>query len=131
MSLTTRSPRPLRCARLVLATAVLMLGGGATAVATSEHFLQGQGLSAGNSYATGSSHTGTYYVQTVANHTACPAYDNSHAGYWGGAPADWTLSVCGPGTTGWSHGNSGSWHGAAYNPNASTFDSFSDAHYSW
>ncbi|MCW2984216.1 MAG: hypothetical protein JWR63_1786 [Conexibacter sp.] len=134
MHYTARAPRRSRRGwRVLLSACAAALAVAATAVATdfSDHYLQGQGMSAGNSYAWSVAHNNTYYVETVSDHTACPAYDQGHSGYFSGAPADFVLSICGPGTSGWSHGNSGAWRGAAFNPNSATFDNFSDAHVSW
>lgn len=94
--------------------------------------MSGWNLGAGNTYASYSSHGNTYYVQSVTDHTACPGYHTGGGGYFSGAPTYFKpLAGCGWGTTGWSAGTSSSVRGAVFNPNGSTTDYVSDAHYSW
>jgi hypothetical protein len=115
---------------VVASLASLAVGGTATAL-TTDHYLQGQGLGPGNTFAGYNAHTNPYQSVVTSDHTACPAYDVGHGGYFSGAPADYVLSVCGPGTTYWNVSHGGSWHGAVFNPNGATTDQIADAYVGW
>lgn len=129
-----------RLSRFLAALSVAVLMGGIfplTALAYFETFMGNQGLSAGNAFGSTSAHTYVYEIDTDSDHTACPARDRGYAGYTS-TPfqyphlTGYNQYVCGYGVASWSPvPESDYWHGAAYNPNKSTFDYFYWAVYYW
>ncbi|WP_445150674.1 hypothetical protein [Baekduia sp. Peel2402] len=117
-------------AAIAASVAALAMAGTAGAV-TLDHYLQGQNIGPGNTFAGYNAHTNPWQSATTSDHTACPSYDVGHGGYFSGAPADFTLSTCGPGTSYWNVSHGGSWHGAAFNPNGATTDYIYDAYVGW
>lgn len=124
--------------RVLGATVAAILGSGliaAPAFAGTEHYFSG-GLSPSRIYASATAHTNLTYSQSVSDHTACPGQARGAGGYFylgdPGTTMIWNVNYCGPGTVGWNPPDDGlSWHGAVLNPNVSTNDHISDAHYSW
>ncbi|HEX6023056.1 MAG TPA: hypothetical protein VFZ00_13735 [Solirubrobacter sp.] len=104
--------------------------------AGNELFMSNQGLSAGNAYASTSAHTGVWALEGDADHTHCPAVATGYAGYtsspFSGGNST-SFGACGPHYQAWYPSGLGSVyrHGAEYNPNQSTFDSFVFAIYHW
>ncbi|HEX8105798.1 MAG TPA: hypothetical protein VF533_24495 [Solirubrobacteraceae bacterium] len=104
-----------------------------------EQFMNdGQGLSAGNAKASGTAHTGVDVVFGSANHTWCPALAAGYGGYTstpfsGGHFTPYDPNRCGAYYQEWYPNTSSGeyFHGAAYTPNAVTFDVFNWARYQW
>lgn len=122
----------------VAATAVLVVFANAgTAFAGGERFMYQQGLSAGNAYASDSSHTGVQNVNGRADHTHCPTVAQGYGGYTSTPFSNGNFTanspVCGPGYQSWYPNATSNYyfHGAEYNPNSSTRDYFAHAYYSW
>lgn len=122
-----------RRAGLSTLTAIIVLACTASvAFAGTDHFFSG-GLSPGRSYASGSAHSGVYYVRAQTNHTACVSVSQGWAGYSppGSGIIRTTNSSCGVSPYAYPGQPSGFWHGWVGNPNSVTDVSVSDAHYSW
>lgn len=104
-----------------------------------EQFMNdGQGLSAGNAKASGSAHSGVDVVFGSADHTFCPAVAQGYGGYTsspftGGNFTAYQSWACGPRNQYWYPNGTANYyfHGAVYNPNSYTFDTFYWARYQW
>lgn len=99
-------------------------------------FMSNQGLSAGNAYASAGSHYYVYQVRTSSDHTSCPGVASGYGGYTStlnGGGNFTSYSQCGTyGGTWFPNGTqSYSFHGAAVNPNVSTFDYIYSGYYEW
>jgi hypothetical protein len=97
----------------------------------------GQGLSAGNAFASAGSHYGVDLITRYANHSFCPAVASGYSGYTsspnGGARFTAQRPTCGPHFQDWMPAGTASisFHGAVWNRNQSTFDVFDWADYHW
>jgi hypothetical protein len=126
----------VRALTLLAAIAALMSVIASPALAGSETFMSNAGLSAGNANASTAAHSGFLAVSGNSDHTFCPGFGTGYAGYTSTpftSGHSTLLDVdCGPGTQGWSYDAGGSFmHGAVYNPNASTTDTFTYAYFGW
>ena len=97
----------------------------------------GQGLSAGNAKSSDERSYGIYAVDGSADHTWCPALAQNYVGYTSqprsGDNRTAISTDCGPGYKVWyPNGSEGVlFRGAAFNPNQSTFDTFSFARFNF
>lgn len=129
--------RPFVHALTTAGALLAMAVGASTAAAGNQTYMSnGQGLGAGNAYASGSSNTGVDLTRGYANHTHCPALAQGYGGYTsspngGGRWTGW--STCGPYFQEWLPNGTAnySFHGAEFNPNQSTTDVFNYAEYYW
>lgn len=91
----------------------------------------GQGLSAGNAKASGTAiNASLIATEGWSDHTWCPTVSQGYGGYTSTpfTSPNWTANSpnCGPGYSYWSPNATSCcyFHGAAYNPNGATFDTF-------
>lgn len=139
--MVTSNRRGRRFARItgLAAAATIALGATVgTTTAAAEGFMSNQALGAGNAKASvGAASGSNVTVWGVSDHTWCPAVARGYAGYTsspnsGGNSTDYHGADC---TNGYaiSHWNTNgySWHGAAWNRNASTVDNFDYANVLW
>lgn len=109
----------------------------APASAGSAVIMGAQGLSAGNAKSSSTGRTGILLVDGDANHTFCPSLAKGYSGYtstpFSGGHFTAHSPSCGPHYQQWApNGTSDIWfRGAVWNPNDSTFDTFTHAYYWW
>lgn len=127
-----------KCIAAAFAAAALTLAP-SSALAGTEFYLVNATLTAGKAWATTSVHSQVNYVQSVSNHTSCPALASGYAGLTsspnGGGNHTYISATTPPcatyGTTWEPNPSSTNLHGAALNPNNSTTDVFDDCWYRW
>lgn len=125
------------CASAVLGAVLMLALSAGSAYAANEVFMRDRDLSAGNAYGTVSSTMGVVQVDGYAFNTHCPAVEQGFTGYTSTPNSGGNFlahePTCGPYSQVWNPaGTSGiTFHGAEYNPNSTTRDSFTSAEYWW